>query len=543
MGKKSINFVVALIMMVSFLAPQRAQAYWGNELQMSKEDASVALSIWLNIKDLAAQMAGLPTDFSADFVVDVPAEDALLNIPGYGTTFVMFYRAIKGFGNAWNDLADAYAGVGPAKQELLSSSVNLYIDSARLLVLGSDLCLELGMQDFKSGTTRTEDYINSLDSSANIRNDIETLRSSANNAIFMFDSNSKNTINALAQNLEDLLRDKQSGTEAYKAGYAIAKALAEEAVTLPVISVTNGPSGTLTKGEKFFFRGKITSQTPITSATVSITRVGGSVVQTQTVNPMKTNVDFLNDGLDNLKFGELDTGAYTFKLTATNSAGTSTWSNSFNISGGPSPSTLAINMTSAPSGTLRQGAKFYCRGTISSNYTISSVTTRITASGGSTVQTLTVYPNKLTVDILNDGLDELKFAELKPGAYTLEYIAVDSSGKSANKNYNFQVAGTLSINVTSKPVGTLPKGQPFFFRGSITSDYKITEATVSITNTAGTVIQTKTVYPNKTSVDILADGLDSLKFGSLASGSYILNLSARDSSGTTAFWSQPFSIG
>lgn len=103
---------------------------------------------------------------------------------------------------------------------------------------------------------------------------------------------------------------------------------------------------------------------------------------------------------------------------------------------------------------------------------------------------------------------------------------------------------SLSINTTTKPTANMKKGNPFYFRGSITSGSSITSATVSILDANGTtVIQTKTVYPNANSVDILKGGLDDLKFGKLAVGGYYLYLTATDASGQTAEWKEPFSIG
>lgn len=102
----------------------------------------------------------------------------------------------------------------------------------------------------------------------------------------------------------------------------------------------------------------------------------------------------------------------------------------------------------------------------------------------------------------------------------------------------------LSINTTTKPTANMKEGSPFYFRGSITSGSSITSATVSILGANGTtVVQTKTVYPNATSVDILKGGLDDLKFGKLAVGGYYLYLTATDASGQTAEWKEPFSIG
>lgn len=211
-------------------------------------------------------------------------------------------------------------------------------------------------------------------------------------------------------------------------------------------------------------------------------------------------------------------------------------------------SSLTISISRGPSGSLPQGKPFYFRGSITSNYAVKKATVSILNTNGGTVQTKTVYPNKKSVDILADGLDDLKFGKLAPGAYTLTLSASDAAGSSKQWSSSFTIAGSaaassLAIQVKSGPSGTLPQGKPFYFSGTITSNYKVTSATVSILNSSGAVEQTKTVYPNKTTVDFLAGGLDDLKFGKLACGSYTMTLSATDSSGSTQKWSSRFSIG
>lgn len=101
----------------------------------------------------------------------------------------------------------------------------------------------------------------------------------------------------------------------------------------------------------------------------------------------------------------------------------------------------------------------------------------------------------------------------------------------------------LKIAPTTEPTEHMTLGAPFYFRGSITSGSAVTSATVSILSSDGSVLQTRSITPNKTSVDILNDGLDSLKFGQLEEGAYTLKLTATDAAGATQEWSKVFSIG
>lgn len=213
---------------------------------------------------------------------------------------------------------------------------------------------------------------------------------------------------------------------------------------------------------------------------------------------------------------------------------------------------LRILPTSEPGEHREVGTPFYFRGSITSSSPITSATVSILASDGSILQTRTVNPNKTNVNILADGLDSLKFGKLGEGAYTLVLSATDASGDSQEWSQAFSVGNVevtlppsdLSIAPTTFPTENMIPGAPFYFRGSITStSYDVTTATVSILDNNGNAVQIRTVTPNKRSVDILKDGLDSLKFGQLMEGTYTLTLSAADASGNVQTWSAPFSIG
>lgn len=117
-------------------------------------------------------------------------------------------------------------------------------------------------------------------------------------------------------------------------------------------------------------------------------------------------------------------------------------------------STLAISITSGPSGTLPQGEVFRVRGVITSNYPLSSVTTSVLNADGSVNQTKTIYPGKPRVDILGDGLDTMRFGILAPGAYSLTFDAADGSGASAHWSSDFSIAGATAPPVPEQPPET-----------------------------------------------------------------------------------------
>lgn len=114
-------------------------------------------------------------------------------------------------------------------------------------------------------------------------------------------------------------------------------------------------------------------------------------------------------------------------------------------------------------------------------------------------------------------------------------------------NYGKGFDGTavpLTITPTSEPGEHREAGAAFYFRGSITSGSPITYVTEQIREADNnSIIYEKVINPNKTNVDILNDGLDSFKFGSLTEGNYYLWLFAGDSSGEEANWCVHFSVG
>lgn len=119
------------------------------------------------------------------------------------------------------------------------------------------------------------------------------------------------------------------------------------------------------------------------------------------------------------------------------------------------------------------------------------------------------------------------------------------NGSSSNTaTDNAPATSSLTISPTTFPSQNMPKGQPFYFKGKITSNYKITSASIGIFTPDGKGnFQSKTIYPNTTTVDIATSGLDALKFGELPDGVYKFYLRVSDASGTTKEWEHPFSIG
>lgn len=89
-------------------------------------------------------------------------------------------------------------------------------------------------------------------------------------------------------------------------------------------------------------------------------------------------------------------------------------------------STLKIDITKYPT-TINQGDSFGLRGTISSNYKISSVKGYVINSKGKTVISTSDSPKAKSLDVKTANLnDDMTFNELSEGSYTLKIVATDS---------------------------------------------------------------------------------------------------------------------
>ena len=100
----------------------------------------------------------------------------------------------------------------------------------------------------------------------------------------------------------------------------------------------------------------------------------------------------------------------------------------------------------------------------------------------------------------------------------------------------------IKISMKNTPKGELPVGKVFPVKGKITSEFIITEATVSLVNSKGKVVQTNTIHPNKKSVDIAGDDLDKLRFKKLTVGEYTFVLEVENKAGTTKRYESDFSV-
>lgn len=221
-----------------------------------------------------------------------------------------------------------------------------------------------------------------------------------------------------------------------------------------------------------------------------------------------------------------------------------------------------IYPTTEPGQNLPQGKPFYFKGTITSVSKVTSATISIlSADGKTTLQTKTITPNTATVDIATSGLDALKFGQLSPGSYLFYLTATSQSGKTSTWQKGFSIAGstptpaapapatpapaasTLKISLTTEPDSRHVYHTPFSLEGTITSNYNITYTYAAVKDReTGRAYLTRDDSPLVTTYNVKTSILNDLHLDEFATGSYTLEIIAKDTSGKEARWQKDFSI-
>ena len=337
------------------------------------------------------------------------------------------------------------------------------------------------------------------------------------------------------------------------------------------ISVDSYPKGNLPYGKSFTLSGKFTSNCAIVEARAYMLDENKNVIMEAKGSSATSNYYIKGYALDNgMKFNELSPGAYYLKYYVKDANGdTATWiSDKFyivdSISSKPAedivvtaePSTLDITLTQSPS-TINQGSMFGLRGTVTSNYKITSVNGYIINSSGSTVQSTTDTPNAKSMDIRYANVNQnLLFDKLSAGEYTLKIVATDVSGKSKSSITFFTVKGievkpvepvvtpspaptsSIRFELEAVPSGNLPYGKAFSLKGWFRSDCPIVEARAYMLDAnKNVVMQSDKASSTTSNYKIQGYKLDkAMKFNELNPGAYYLKYYVRDANGDTAEW-------
>lgn len=208
----------------------------------------------------------------------------------------------------------------------------------------------------------------------------------------------------------------------------------------PVISPTTEPGLDLPQGKPFYFKGKITSVSKVTSATISILSPDGKTTyQTKTIKPNTLTVDIATSGLDALKFGQLSPGSYLFHLTATNQSGkTSSWQKGFSIAGA-APATPAPAPQEKPS-IVEAGIGSYDVNLLENIYpyiqyrSSSPATVTMTAKANGTP----VAASEITVTENSSSYYSCKFPAKVEGTYTVQLTVTNAGGSVSTPAYTIR---------------------------------------------------------------------------------------------------------
>lgn len=228
--KKRLISLLLVVMCLSLSLTAPAQAYAGNEA-MSSGDADVVDAIILNLLDYTVRVAEEEADIvltisdPASLFVDATVEKALLAVPGYGPALSKVYSYTKMTAEAAWELGEALAEANSTRRDLLYTSLKWALsEQGDLIELATNAYL-VGAADYAKGRWQPVEL--GFDVETQTAETVQLLRENARHVIFLFDSESRERINAAADALEDLAESLPSMTEMYQMGYEAAKAKAK----------------------------------------------------------------------------------------------------------------------------------------------------------------------------------------------------------------------------------------------------------------------------------------------------------------------------
>lgn len=117
-------------------------------------------------------------------------------------------------------------------------------------------------------------------------------------------------------------------------------------------------------------------------------------------------------------------------------------------------STLSINLTNYPTGTLKQGTPFTLQGSVTSNYKITKIYAEICDIEGAVSSSSTETPNRTSYPSTGGKFaKDLQFENLQPDRYVLIIHAEDEFGNSKDWTGEFSVTAAQAAN---RPTETKP---------------------------------------------------------------------------------------
>ncbi len=311
----------------------------------------------------------------------------------------------------------------------------------------------------------------------------------------------------------------------------------------PTLTLTGevSPSGTLSPGKNFGLRGTISTDCgKITSLTGSILDSSGKTVQSRTYTPNTTSVNIRTTINNDLIFGKLPNGSYTYYVKAVAVNGTQsvqqTFSREFTVG---SPEECDHSYTSL--GVCEKCGEAY-------PYTVSAADFSVTIVEKAYVQSRPYGNSAYYKSTLSDGTKVAIVGTTQNHYGNTWYQLSDGSWISSDRCKITYQKPTISISGEVSPSGTLTRGSHFGLRGVVSTDCgKITSITGSILNSSGNTVsgQKGTYTPNAASVNIRSTINNDLIFNNLPAGSYtyyVLIVAENGNESTTYSISRSFNV-
>ena len=194
---------------------------------------------------------------------------------------------------------------------------------------------------------------------------------------------------------------------------------------------------TISQGGMFDVKGIITSNYKIVNVTVSVINSKGKSSISKSVSPNAKKYDLVKVDND-IKFGKLEAGSYTYRITAKDGKKSLTLVNKEFKVERSLESNMKITGATYPK-ELKKGQMFTMKGKITSNYNLKTVTAGVYKTSGEKVTTASKsLKDKKSYDVY--GLDEkIKFGKLAKGTYYYKVTATDTKKTVTLLNKKFVV--------------------------------------------------------------------------------------------------------
>lgn len=207
-------------------------------------------------------------------------------------------------------------------------------------------------------------------------------------------------------------------------------------------------------------------------------------------------------------------------------------------------STMVLSDYNYPT-VLDYGQGYSIKGTVKSNYKITSVTAAVYSAQGRKISEVTEYPNIKSIDIskLNGGID---FSAAAAGLNYYKITAEDMQGQKVLLNKSFTVnspdsrLSALSADELIYPSSLLVT-QDFSIYGKIASNYIINNVTVGIFAVNGRLLESFNCKPMSGVFNVGVTD-KSLNFSKLKAGTYYLKIIAEDEAAKKTLLNKSFNV-